>query len=237
MPMSLSILLSLISSYLVGSIPFGWIVVWILRRQDVRQVGSGRIGGTNVMRAAGWLAGLITAALDVSKGIAAGWIARTLVPDNPWVLVASTVLAVMGHNYSAFLVEKREQGGVRFKGGAGGAPAFGGAIAIWPPIWMIILPIGALVYFFVGYASVTTISIALTATIVFAIRAMRGEASWVYVLYGVATLGVVLYALRPNLERLRQGTERAVGLRAYLQKRRHHHGGPPINSGNQSSVV
>ncbi len=236
MPVAVKTIFSLLGSYLVGSIPFGLIVVWVARRQDVRRIGSGRTGGTNVMRAAGWLAGVITAVLDVLKGVAAGWIARALVPENPWVLVASAVLAVMGHNYSAFLVEKREQGGIRFKGGAGGATAFGGAIAIWPPIWMYILPIGALVYFLVGYASVTTISVAVVTTVVFAVRALRGESTWVYVLYGVAVLGVVLYALRPNLERLRKGTERAVGLRAYLQKRQQQQGGPPVNSGNQNAT-
>jgi len=236
MPVAVKAIFSLLGSYLVGSIPFGLIVVWVARRQDVRRIGSGRTGGTNVMRAAGWLAGVITAVLDVLKGVAAGWIARALVPENPWVLVASAVLAVMGHNYSAFLVEKREQGGIRFKGGAGGATAFGGAIAIWPPIWMYILPIGALVYFLVGYASVTTISVAVVTTVVFAVRALRGESTWVYVLYGVAVLGVVLYALRPNLERLRKGTERAVGLRAYLQKRQQQQGGPPVNSGNQNAT-
>lgn len=230
------ILLSLLGSYLVGAIPFGLIVVWVARRQDVRRIGSGRTGGTNVMRAAGWLAGAITGILDVLKGVATGWIARALVPDNPWVLVGSALLAVVGHNYSVFLIEKRKQGGIRFKGGAGGATAFGGAIALWPPIWMYILPIGVLVYLFIGYASVTTISVAVVTTVVFTVRALQGEATWIYVLYGVAVLGVVLYALRPNLERLRRGTERAVGLRAYLQKRHGQRGGSSMNSGNQNAM-
>lgn len=134
---AVKVLLSLLGSYLVGAIPFGLIVVWVARRQDVRRIGSGRTGGTNVMRAAGWLAGAITGILDVLKGVATGWIARALVPDNPWVLVGSALLAVVGHNYSVFLIEKREQGGIRFKGGAGGATAFGGAIAIWLPFGCI----------------------------------------------------------------------------------------------------
>lgn len=61
---------------------------------------------------------------------------------------------------------------------------------------MYILPIGVLVYLFIGYASVTTISVAVITTVVFTVRAIQGEATWVYVLYGVAVLGVVLYALR-----------------------------------------
>ena len=107
----------------------------------------------------------------------------------------------------------------RSTAGAGGATCLGGALALYPYIWIFILPLGALIFLLVGYASVTTMSIALDATIVFAYRAMFGVSSWVYVLYGVLAELILLWALRPNLVRLREGNERLHGLRSYIQKK------------------
>ncbi len=215
-----NLLLVLVLSYFVGSIPFGLIVVKIASGKDIRNIESGRTGGTNAMRAAGFLAGLFTGLLDIFKGVSTMWIVNWLTPGYPLIQVAAAALAIIGHNYSVFLIEKGTKGKIVLRGGAGGATAYGGAIALWPPIWAIILPVGLLAFLLIGYASMTTISIAVTALVVFAIRAALGLSSWVYVLYGVAATLIVLWALRPNLERLRNGTERPVGLRAYLQKKK-----------------
>jgi len=214
------ILLVFVLSYVAGSIPFGLLVVWIFNGKDIRSIESGRTGGTNAMRAAGFIAGLLTAGMDVLKGVSTGWIVSWLMPGTPWVAVVAALMAILGHNYSIFLIEEKIGGGVRLRGGAGGAPAVGGAIALWPPSALIILPLAALVYVIVGYASVTTMSIPIFAAIVFAVRAAQGSSPWVYVWYGVAALLIVLWALRPNLARLVAGNERVVGLRAYW-KRRH----------------
>src|SRR5512146_75405 len=218
----LSILLIVILSYLVGSIPFGLIIVKITTGKDVRKVGSGRTGGTNVMRAAGLLAGMMTAVLDVLKGVASGWIAEWLAPGDPWLKVLAAVFALWGAIHSVFLLEKDEHGVWRLRGGAGGATGLGGAIALWNPSVFIIVPIGALIYLFVGYASVTTISVAVSALVIFAIRAFVDNQPVQYIIFGVAALATVLYALRPNLKRLRDGTERVVGLRAYFKKKQFH---------------
>ncbi len=211
--------LTFILSYIAGSIPFGLLFVWIFAGKDVRLVESGRTGGTNAMRAAGLIAGVLTAAGDTLKGVATGWLAGWLAPDYPWVRVVAALLAILGHNYSVFLIEKRSIGGIRLRGGAGGAPAFGGAISLWQFSGLIIFPLGALVYLLVGYASITTMSIAFFAILVFAVRAAMGLSPWVYVAYGFGALAMVIWALRPNLQRLRQGNERVVGLRAYLKRR------------------
>ncbi|HEY4692143.1 MAG TPA: glycerol-3-phosphate acyltransferase [Bellilinea sp.] len=213
------ILLVFVLSYVAGSIPFGLLVVWIFNGKDLRAVESGRTGGTNAMRAAGFVAGLLTAGLDVLKGVATGWIVSWLFPGTPWVSVGAALMAILGHNYSIFLIEEKIGGGIRLRGGAGGAPAVGGAIALWPPSALIILPLAALVYVFVGYASVTTMSIAVFAALVFGVRAAQGLGPWMYVWYGVAALLIVMWALRPNLARLVSGSERVVGLRAYLKKK------------------
>ena len=215
----LRILSVLLLAYLVGSIPSGWIVVKIATGKDVLKVESGRTGGTNAMRAAGFFAGLVTALLDVLKGVSTGWIVSWLMPGDVWLQVLAAVLAILGHNYSVFLLKLDDNGKLRFRGGAGGATALGGAIALWPQAWMVSLPLAVLVFLLVGYASVTTISIAASALLVFIYRAAVGTSPWVYVLYGALALAIVVIALRPNLERLKRGTERMVGLRAYLLKK------------------
>lgn len=219
MAFGITLVLVFVLSYLAGSIPFGYLVVRLINGKDIRSVESGRTGGTNAMRAAGFFAGLLTAGMDVLKGIATGWIASWLIPGNNWVQVGAALMAILGHNYSVFLVERKPGGGIRLRGGAGGAPAFGGAIALWPPSALIILPLGALVYVFIGYASVTTMSVALIAGIIFYLRFVEGLGPSSYIFYGVVALLMVMYALRPNLKRLIAGNERVVGLRAYLKKR------------------
>jgi len=219
--MSLALLgfVSLVLSYLVGAIPSGLVVVKLINGKDIRQVASGRTGGTNAMRAAGLVAGILTAAMDVTKGIASGWFVRWLYPANVWMQVAAAAIAVIGHNYSIFLAERNEKGKLRLRGGAGGATALGGAIALWPTSAIIILPLAALVFLLIGYASITTISVTVFAIVVFAYRAYLGISPTEYILYGVLAFLIVVYALRPNLQRLAQGTERPVGLRAYLLKK------------------
>lgn len=216
----LTIGLVFLAAYLMGSIPFGLVIVWIARRKDLRQIESGRTGGTNAMRAAGFLAGLFTAIFDILKGAAAVWLAAYAFPEQVWVRAAAGLLAILGHNYSVFLIESRAKGGIRLRGGAGGAPAFGASLALFPPSVFIILPLGLLAYLVIGYASVTTMSIAFSATGVFLVRALQGLSPWEYVAFGVGAMITVTWSLRPNIERLRNGTERAVGLRAYLQKRK-----------------
>jgi acyl phosphate:glycerol-3-phosphate acyltransferase len=220
----LPIISALVLSYLVGSIPVGWIVVKLFTGRDVRTIESGRTGGTNVMRAAGFLAGALTAIGDVAKGYSTSLIVGWLIPpDSPWKVwlqVAAPLMAILGHNYSIYLIERRADGKVSLRGGAGGATCFGGALSLWPWSGFIILPVAILVFLLVGYASMTTLSIALSALAVCVYLAIAHGYPWEFVLYGLASFFIVGWALRPNLVRLANGTERAVGLRAYLKKRK-----------------
>ena len=128
-------------------------------------------------------------------------------------------MAVLGHNYSIFLIERDALGQLSFRGGAGGATAFGGAIGIWPASALIILPVrcncipGCWLclnchdkYWGIGHTD-------------FLFRAIFYNEPWIYVFYGVAALIMCLWALRPNFQRLRNGTERKVGFRAKRKKR------------------
>ena len=211
-------------AYLIGSIPFGLVIVKLVTGKDIRDVESGRTGGTNAMRAAGAWVGLITGIFDVLKGAGAVWLANRFVPGSHiWVNILAPLAAILGHNYSIYLPERNDKGKLRLRGGAGGAPCLGGAIGLWAPSALIILPVGVAVWYFIGYASLTTLSFAGTAAVIFAVRAWwvgPPAAPWEYVLYGLLALMLLAWALRPNIKRLLQGNERLVGLRARLKARR-----------------
>ncbi len=203
-------------AYIFGSIPFGLLIVKLTTGKDVRQIASGRTGGTNVMRAAGCWAGLATAIFDILKGAGAVWVARAAT-NNIWVEVLAPIAAVLGHNYSIFLAEHNVNGKIRLRGGAGGATAAGGAIGLH---WSVLfgLPIPAFMFFGVGYASLTTLSISATAILLFTILYLRGIAPWQYIVYGGATLLILLWALRPNIRALIEGRERFHGWRPWKKK-------------------
>jgi glycerol-3-phosphate acyltransferase PlsY len=206
-------------AYLVGSIPFGLIFVKILKGHDIRNIESGRTGGTNAGRAAGTGAGVLTAVMDFFKGFIAVMIARTMMPGAPWIEAIAAIFAILGHNYSIFLLERQGPGKYFLRGGAGGAPCMGGSFGFYPPSLFIILPVAMLILFGVGYASITTLSIAFLAIVLFTIRAIAFGSSWAYVFYGVIAQILLIIALQSNIKRLLSGNERLVGIRAWLPNR------------------
>ena len=215
-------LVIVVIGYILGSIPFGLLIVKMKTGKDIRHVESGRTGGTNAVRAAGFGAGLLTALLDISKGTAAVWLAQTMAPNNHLVHILAPIAAILGHNYSLFLISRDEDGKLRFHGGAGGAPALGGAVGLWPWIFPIVFTGGALVWFTVGIASLTTMSIGLLVIIAFGIQISRGLMEPVNIWYGVIAELLLLWALRPNIKKLMAGKERVVkfSLNGWLKARR-----------------
>lgn len=207
-------------SYVIGSIPFGLLIVKLRTGKDVRDVESGRTGGTNAMRAAGFWAGFFTAVLDILKAASTVWVVRAFqfpTSISVWLEMLAPILAILGHNYSVFLPERKD-GKLRLRGGAGGAASVGGAFGLWAPSILIVFPIGFLIFFAVGYASVTTMSVALIAMAIFIIRAALGLSPWQYILFGVLAELLLVWALRPNIKRLLAGEERLHGWRAKNQK-------------------
>jgi glycerol-3-phosphate acyltransferase PlsY len=203
------VILVMLCAYLIGSIPVGYLMVKTFTGQDIREVGSGRTGSTNVMRVGGTKIAMLTGVFDALKGTAAVELARWLTPNNPWMLVLAGVAAILGHNYSVF---------IGFKGGAGGAPTVGVAGGLWPGSVLWIIPIGAAVWYFIGYASLTTISFTLAIIVIMFIRWYLGLAPVEYIYFGGLALIICLWSLRPNLKRLAAGTERVVGWRARQTK-------------------
>ena len=213
--MTLEIFGMFVFAYLIGSIPFGYIIVKIMSGQDIRTIQSGRTGTTNSMRAAGIWAGVLTLLLDIFKGAIAVIIARQFSSfQEPWLLIIIPLLVIIGHNYSIFMLSKETSGKVKFGGGAGGAACLGGSLGLWWPSFIIVLIIGILIFYFIGYASVTTMSIALSSTFIFSLRAVNIDTSWAYAVYGLVAEILLVISLRPNIQRLKEGTERLHGFRA-----------------------
>ena len=209
----------MVVSYILGSIPFGLAVVKLMTGKDVRTIASGRTGGTNAMRAAGLWAGLLTAILDILKSAASVWLAQALAP-NVWIHAVAPIAAILGHNYSIFMIERGTDGRIRLHGGAGGSAAGGGALGLWPPVAFILIPTGLLIWYGIGYASVTTLSIGLMIIIIFGVRAALGLGPWQYIIYGIVAEILIVWTLRPNIKHLIEGTERRHGFPEMLDKRR-----------------
>lgn len=204
-----------IIGYLAGAVPFGYLYVRAKKGINLTEYGSGRTGGTNSLRAGGVSVGVLTGLSDVFKGFAGIWIARWLLSgvlsDSllPWALIFCGIMSVIGHNWSIFL---------KWKGGAGTGPNVGWATAIWWPMFPIGFVTMVAMLIGLGIASVASMTMAAIIPISFAILYFAGvgeyDGTLAYIIGGIATAVIVVWALRPNIKRLINGTERVVGPRA-----------------------
>ncbi|MDY7042203.1 MAG: glycerol-3-phosphate acyltransferase [Chloroflexota bacterium] len=195
--------LAAVLGYLLGAIPVGYLVVWMLKGEDVRQHGSGRTGGTNVYRAAGIGAAIISGAGDILKGTLAVLLARWLVGTAAAEIVAG-LGAVVGHNWSVFL---------GWRGGAGTGTNLGVVAAFYPLVALALVVVLFLAIRIVRYASVASMIVAGLVPLVFFILAIiypPFSHFGSYALYGLFSAAAVVYALRPNIARLRAGNERRL---------------------------
>ncbi len=190
-----------LGGYLIGSLPFGYLIIGIVSERDIRDTGSGRIGGTNAFRTGGFGAGMFTIIADVVKGMVGVVFGAIAFPGNIWALVIAGWGAVLGHNASIFLA---------FKGGAGAMTDIGAAAAVWPPLLLFIAPIFVLGMFVIRIASLSSLLMSGAIIVVFLARALLGQGPWEFVVYAVGGFLLVVYALRPNIQRLRNGTEPRV---------------------------
>src|SRR5690242_15489223 len=140
-----------IVAYLLGSIPFGLLLTRAFGRGDVRKVGSGNIGATNVARAAGLLAGVLTLVLDVAKGVGAVLLAKTLSNGSAtWMMIAAFGV-LLGHCFPVWL---------KFKGGKGVATAAGIFLILSPLACLAAIILFVLVVIFWRYVSLGSVSAA-----------------------------------------------------------------------------
>jgi glycerol-3-phosphate acyltransferase PlsY len=183
-------------SYLLGSIPFSYLVA---RHGgvDVRRVGSGNVGATNVLRSVGKGAALAAFALDFLKGVAAGALARYVAPEGPLPAVAA-VTAILGHMYPVWL---------RFRGGKGVATGAGAFLPLAPLPTAAALAAFVLVLAATRYASAASIAGTITLAALAFLLGYPGS-----VARAAAAVGLlILWKHRGNLERLARGTESRVG--------------------------
>jgi acyl phosphate:glycerol-3-phosphate acyltransferase len=186
-------------AYLLGSIPFGLVVVKILGGRDIREVGSGNIGAANVTRNAGRFAGILTLLFDAGKGYLAVWLAARMTHDNiRWMMVAA-IFAVLGHMFTFWL---------NFHGGKGVATGLGVFI---PICWQAVAAAAALwllVVIFWKYASLGSISAAAALPLFIYVLYAPGHAPPEFVTFGTLVICLLVIAKhRGNIERLVAGTE------------------------------
>lgn len=193
---------ALLGSYLVGSFPTAYVVLKRSKGLDVRTVGSGNVGATNVARVAGWRSGAVVFLVDLGKGVAAvALVAPWLLhPLTPATRLACGLAAVLGHNFPFAL---------GFRGGKGVATTIGVLIGAMPMVAAASLCVWLAVFAVSRYVSAASLAAAVTIPIAQAI--MRQERAQVGLGALLALLIVVRH--RANIARLRQGTEPRVGRR------------------------
>jgi glycerol-3-phosphate acyltransferase PlsY len=189
----------IIVSYLLGSIPFGYLIVNAKTGNDIRDTGSGGTGATNVSRRAGKSAGILTLVLDALKGAVAILIARWLISDAWWIGAAG-IAAMLGHIFPVWL---------RFRGGKGVATAVG--------VFAVLAPLPLLLSGFLFFATVlitryvslgsllAAVSIPLFVSILNSIRPYPNAMPMLVTTFAGAIL--IIYAHRANIGRLVSGTE------------------------------
>ena len=183
----------IVAGYVLGSMPWGYWLVRLVKRDDIRRHGSGNVGGTNVWRVYGWRLGLQVVFLDTAKGFVPALVATLVVSHLAGVLAGAA--AMLGHWRPLFLKWQRGGKMVATCGGAflGVAPVVGGiGAAVW---------IGMFLLF--RYASLASIVAALSLPV---IAALLGE-PWPVIAFGAAAAVAVIVLHRANIARLRSGTE------------------------------
>jgi acyl phosphate:glycerol-3-phosphate acyltransferase len=193
-------LLALLIAYLLGAIPFGYLLVRLTTGGDVRASGSGNIGATNVLRTTGRAAGIATLLLDIAKGYAAVWIAGRLTGEEPvWMSLAA--LAVMaGHAFPVFL---------GFKGGKAVASFIGAFLCLTPLALVCVLIVFVVVVAASRYISLG--SICAAATFPLAVWIVQHPQLPIFFASVIAGAFVV-YRHLENIQRLRTGTEHPLSL-------------------------
>lgn len=197
----MNLALALVASYLVGAIPMSWIVARVGAGVDLRRVGSGNLGATNLYRTLGWKYAIPAGLFDIAKGAAPTLLLPGRVGEQAWLPLAIGAAAVVGHVFSVF---------VRFRGGKGVATAAGVVLALAPVPMLICFAVWAAVVKLTGYVSLGS----MLGAVVFPISAWIVGVSnpWV-VPVGIVLAAFIVFNHRANLVRLVAGTENRFGRR------------------------
>jgi glycerol-3-phosphate acyltransferase PlsY len=197
----MNILLALLLAYLLGAIPFGYILVRLTTGGDVRAAGSGNIGATNVLRTTGRAAGVLTLLLDIGKGFAAVWLASRLTEGSALWMSCAALAVMAGHTYPVFL---------GFKGGK--------AVASWVGAFLCLAP-AALAATLVVFVVTVAVSKYVSLGSVLA-AGLLPLAVWLIshpplpvVAAALVAGGIIIWRHKQNLERIRAGHEHVLSFR------------------------
>ncbi|GLQ21337.1 glycerol-3-phosphate 1-O-acyltransferase PlsY [Algimonas porphyrae] len=194
----MAIALSILLGYLLGSIPFGLLLTRLTGGPDIREIGSGNIGATNVLRTGNKAVAALTLLFDAGKAAGAGWIALSLFGE-PFHFIAAAA-ALFGHCYPVWL---------KFKGGKGVATFFGSLLGLVWPIGLVAAATWLLVAFTTRYSSAAALCAAAFATVASAMF-MPWQAT---AMVAFMTL-LIIWRHRENIRRLKAGTESRIGAKA-----------------------
>jgi len=188
-------ILSILLSYLLGAIPFGLIFARMFSNMDVRTVGSGNIGATNVLRAAGKKAAILTLVADIGKGFLPVLFVHILFHDTAFTALAGAT-AVLGHNFPIYL---------KFKGGKGVATSFGVVLAVAPWIGLVCLFAWGVAAYLWRYSSLSAlVAFACYPVLTFIATSLSSKP---YSMLSLFVFSMIYYRHRENIKRLLAGTE------------------------------
>jgi glycerol-3-phosphate acyltransferase PlsY len=204
-------LLVVVASYLIGSIPTGYLV-GKARGVNIFEVGSGNMGATNVARIGGLGWGIAVWIIDSSKGIVAILLATQIIMPQNTILatVLAGICAIIGHNWSLFI--GLLTGTIR--GGKGAATAFGTLLVIMPIyVVAVMLIVGGFIIARTRYVSLAVLSMFSLAGIsmIILMGSQIISIPWLYTVATLVIVGLVFYRFRDNIRRLQTGTERRLG--------------------------
>ncbi len=188
-------ILLLLAAYLIGGIPFGYLLVRWKTGEDVRSKGSGNIGATNVLRTTGRAIGVLTLLLDIAKGYFAVWLMARFTGDDPMWTAAAAVAVLLGHGFPVFL---------RFQGGKAVASFVGANLYLAPVALLACVVMLVVVVAMTRYISLG--SIVAAGLFPFAVYLLM-HPHWAILASALFSAAFIVWRHRANIERIRAGNE------------------------------
>ncbi|MBI2872867.1 MAG: glycerol-3-phosphate 1-O-acyltransferase PlsY [Chloroflexi bacterium] len=199
---------AILVAYLLGSIPFGVLVVRLVKKVDVREYGSGVTGATNVLRTAGPGPAVVALVGDLGKGALAVLIAR-LLSDAPVAHALAGIAVAVGHIWPVF---------ARFRGGRGVLTGLGGTLVLAPWAGLAAVAVFLPVVAVSRFVSLGSITAATTAFVVVVGTTLAGSYPMPYLAFALVVGPLLVLRHGPNIQRLIKGTEHRLGQRARSRK-------------------
>jgi glycerol-3-phosphate acyltransferase PlsY len=211
MEQTLKIVLIVVVSYLLGSLPTAYLVARY-KGVNIFEVGSGNMGATNVLRVMGFGWGILVWMLDSLKGVLAILLSNLILQDNPAAATAiSATVAVVGHNWSLFATFITGT----LRGGKGAAIWFGTMLVMAPiPVILGMCLLGGFIIAITRYVSLAVLAMFGLSTLWMLVLIGQHQRPGEYTYYSLVVAAIIVYRFRENIQRLLTGTERRLGERA-----------------------